>query len=136
MSHPKLILLLPAAAGVITASLSGCGSEPEATPDPPRPVYTTVVPEPVAEIQRRFTGQVETAEGANLAFEVNGRATAVAAKEGARYKQGDVLAKVDDSSFRNQLTSDQATLKNAEERTEPYSQTVRIRERQSERSRW
>ncbi|MEM7012209.1 MAG: efflux RND transporter periplasmic adaptor subunit [Verrucomicrobiota bacterium] len=107
---PLQKLVLPAAAGALLVS---CGDDADVKPAPPRPVYTATVAEPTETVIRHFSGQVETAEGAGLAFEVSGRVTEVTAKEGTRYNAGDILAKIDDTSYQNQLTSDKATLDNA-----------------------
>lgn len=107
---PLQKLVVPAAAGALLVS---CGGDADVKPDPPRPVYTATVAAPTADVIRHFSGQVETAEGTGLAFEVSGRVTEVTAKEGTRYNKGDILAKVDDTSYQNQLTSDKATLDNS-----------------------
>ncbi len=114
---PKPIPFVALSASLLTAlaGLTGCGKEAPVAPAPPRPVLTVEVPAPSAIIERRYTGQVETAEGAALAFESGGRVVAVNAKEGTRYEAGTVLAKVDETSYRNQLNSAEASLTNAKQ---------------------
>ncbi|MEM6911916.1 MAG: efflux RND transporter periplasmic adaptor subunit [Verrucomicrobiota bacterium] len=95
--------------------LTGCYKKEVVETRPPRPVVSIVVPEPVAFETRRFSGLVESAEGAPLSFESGGRIVEVFAKEGQRYKQGEVLAQVDDSTYQNDVASAQASLTNAQQ---------------------
>ncbi|MEM7600167.1 MAG: efflux RND transporter periplasmic adaptor subunit [Verrucomicrobiota bacterium] len=102
---------------IVIVSLSffcGC-KEIETESFPPRPVRTVIVETPVSSIERSFSGQVENAEGAELAFESGGRVTKVIAKEGVRYSAGDVLAEVNESDYRSALQGAEATLLNAQQ---------------------
>jgi len=93
----------------------GCKSESEPAPVPPRPVYSFTVEEPSAQRVRRFSGQLKAAEGAGIAFEVAGRVVGVMAKAGTRYGEGEPLARIDETDFRNQLNDAQAKLINTQQ---------------------
>lgn len=97
------------------AVISGCGKKE--APDPPvlRPAYTFSVAEPVQTMSRSFSGLVEAADGADLAFEVGGRVIEVIAEEGKSYKKGAELAKLDVAEFENQLSSAQAQMLQAQQ---------------------
>ncbi len=104
-----LFLLLPAA----LLLPAGCG-RPASGPEPvTRPAICIVVPEPSTSIERAFSGVIDSVDGANLAFEVGGRVVEVPAKEGVRYREGEVLARLDTSEFENQLSAAQAQLTEA-----------------------
>lgn len=97
--------LLAVAVPILT---SGCSNEPDATPPPPRPIYTHTVSAPSAITRRIFSGQLEASEGADIAFEVTGRVTDVIAKEGANYQRGDIVAKLDNSEYQSALADETA----------------------------
>ncbi len=90
--------------------LTSCGK----TPPPPDPVIrlavTFVVPEVNGQIQRSFSGLVDSVRGTGIAFEVGGRVVEVIAKEGKRYQAGELLARLDTSEFQNQLNAANAQL--------------------------
>lgn len=92
---------------------SSCKRAAEAESFPPRPVKTTIVSVSSVSLERSFSGQVQNAEGAPLAFESGGRVTKVIAKEGVRYEKGDVLAEVDETTYRSALLGAEAALTNA-----------------------
>ncbi|MEM1297214.1 MAG: efflux RND transporter periplasmic adaptor subunit [Verrucomicrobiota bacterium] len=104
-----------AATLLVSVLLGGCAKEAEKQTYPPRPVRTLLVAKPTTMIERRFSGQVQTSEGAGLAFESGGRVTKVLAKEGTRYQTGDLLAQVDESNYRSELLSARANLTNAQQ---------------------
>lgn len=100
---------------ILALAMQGCGKNPEPTSQPLRPVYAIVVPQPNKTLTRTFSGQLAAAEGANLAFEVNGRVTAVYAKQGQAYPAGQLLAQIDTSDYSNSLDNAQASLTQAEQ---------------------
>lgn len=107
--------LVPLSGVVCLLALSGCGQKEPAKGLPPRPVHTLVTPEPTASNTRAFSGQLRTAEGVNLAFEVSGRVTKVFAVQGKSYTAGAVLARLDDSDYLNGLEDARANLTRAEQ---------------------
>jgi RND family efflux transporter MFP subunit len=83
---------------------AGCGKEAPPAPTPLRPAYTTRVAAPLAHVTRTFSGLVAATESSSVAFQVSGRVVEVVAKAGETYKQGDVLARIDDTDYRAQLS--------------------------------
>ena len=78
-----------------------------------RPVRTMLVKEPAPQVERSFSGLVDSAEGTGIAFEVAGRVIEVIAKEGIRYEKDAVLAKLDATEYENQLRGAEARLTEA-----------------------
>ena len=95
--------------------LAGCGKEEEVAPLAPRKVYTLTTQEPSNTTTRSFSGQLKTAEGVQLAFEVTGRLISVSAKQGREYSAGTKLAELDKSDYKNSLDNAQASLTQAEQ---------------------
>ncbi|MEM9282642.1 MAG: efflux RND transporter periplasmic adaptor subunit [Verrucomicrobiota bacterium] len=106
-------LALTTMTGLALLLVSGCkkATAPEALP--PRPVKTALVGSSATSIERSFSGQVQNAEGAPLAFESGGRVTQVIAREGVRYQEGDILAEVDETTYRSALLGAEAAMVNA-----------------------
>ncbi len=100
---------------LVSLILAGCGGEKSVVELPPRPVYTIVVPEPTSTSTRTFSGQLQAAEGVNLAFEVSGRVIEVLAKQGQFYAEGTLLARLDASDYQNSLDNAQAGLTQADQ---------------------
>lgn len=104
---------------ILTSSLfvllTGCGGAKEVVELPPRPVYTITVPEPSSTSTRTFSGQLQAAEGVNLAFEVGGRVVEVVAKQGQFYPADALLARLDDSDYQNGLDTARASLTQADQ---------------------
>ncbi len=95
--------------------LSGCGGDKQVVELPPRPVYTIAVPELSSTSIRTFSGQLQAAEGVNLAFEVGGRVIEVIAKQGQFYPANALLARLDDSDYQNSLDNARASLTQADQ---------------------
>ena len=96
--------------------LVGCGKRKAVLPAVPlRPVVTFTVESATELTERRFSGQIVSAEGTGIAFEVGGRVIEVLAKAGRRYEANAALARVDDTDYRNQLSDAQAQFTNAEQ---------------------
>ena len=81
----------------------------------PRKVYTLTTSEPTDTLTRSFSGQLNTSEGVNLAFEVSGRVVRVSAKQGQEYQAGEPLAELDKSDYQNNLETAQANLTQSEQ---------------------
>ncbi len=110
-----LSLSFPSSLAILLLGAGCSKAPPEENEYPTRPVVTALVPEPISTLERRFAGQVESAEGAPLAFESAGRVIAVDAKAGTRYEKGFALARVDDSNYQIQLLSAKAALTKAQQ---------------------
>lgn len=105
---------------IITLSLIstlpfGCSKQEEVAPVAPRKVYTLTTTEPTNTTTRSFSGQLNTSEGVNLAFEVSGRVISVSAKQGQEYQTGTILAELEKSDYQNNLETARANLTQAEQ---------------------
>jgi RND family efflux transporter MFP subunit len=83
--------------------LSSCGDEVEIASAPPRPVIVQTIAEAQGSEIRSFSGVVVASGSTTLGFEVAGRITAVIAKEGRRYQEGDLLAQLDVANLSSDL---------------------------------
>ena len=111
MKSPSILLSL-----TFVLLFVGCGKKKAGLPPVPlRPVVTFTVKPATELIVRRFSGQVDSAEGTGIAFEVGGRVVEVLAKAGRKYEASAPLARVDDTDYRNQLSDAQAQFTNAEQ---------------------
>ncbi len=113
MSHPFHFTISWFAVPCIAMVFAGCGKPEPIAPQKPRPVYTIEVEAPESTIRRSFSGLVNSAEGVGIAFEVGGRVIDVYAEEGVRYKKDTILAKIDDTEYRNQMVGAEAQLTEA-----------------------
>ena len=95
--------------------LISCSPNADEEPEPPRPVFSVEVETPNPVVERSFSGLVRPAEGAPLSFEVAGRIVELRAKQGMRFKIGEVLAKLDATDYLTQLEGAQAQLTEAEQ---------------------
>ena len=82
----------------------------------PRPVKTVTLESPDHLAERRFTGRTRAAERAWLAFRVGGEINKIAVETGDRVTTGDLLARLDQSDFRNRVDELEATLAAAQAR--------------------
>ena len=78
--------------------LTGCGSEEPAGPQAPRPVVTFQVEEPVAHVDRSFSGATAVVGSVEFGFEVSGRIVEIKAVSGQTYGEGTELARIDTSA--------------------------------------
>ncbi len=108
-------LHLPIILAIGFSVLTSCSPPPDPPANLPRPVFTITVEPPVTEIERAFSGLVESAEGVGIAFEVGGRVVEVIAEDGVRYEEGALLARIDDTEYRNQLIGSEAQLTEAQQ---------------------
>ena len=90
-------------------------AEDERAPLKPRVVKTFQVAEPTETYQRSFSGQLKASEGTGIGFQVNGRILSLDVKVGSRIEADEVLARLDDSDYQNQLTDANAKLSQARE---------------------
>ncbi|MEM7697776.1 MAG: efflux RND transporter periplasmic adaptor subunit [Verrucomicrobiota bacterium] len=112
MNPEKILSLRPLLVGVFlpgAIAVVSCQKQEEAAvPRKPRPVITYEVPAASDVVRRSFSGLVDSASGAGIAFEVSGRVIEVIAKEGESYAAGDVLARLDTTEYENQLNAARA----------------------------
>ncbi|MDA7866465.1 efflux RND transporter periplasmic adaptor subunit [Verrucomicrobia bacterium] len=88
-------------------------AEEESAPLKPRVVKTFQVSEPSETYQRSFSGQLKASEGTGIGFQVNGRILDLDVKVGSRIEAEEVLARLDDSDYQNQLADANAKLSQA-----------------------
>lgn len=95
---------------------TGCGSEKETDKGEPdlRPVKTFTVGANNGGLRREFPGVVDALNKADLAFRVSGELQSMLVNEGDEVKLGQVIAKLDDTDYKIQLESYQASYDQAE----------------------
>ncbi|MEM9572953.1 MAG: efflux RND transporter periplasmic adaptor subunit [Pseudomonadota bacterium] len=104
-------------AGVI--ALSACSPSPEIESElPPRPTKTMIVEgvEPFETL--RLPAIIEASELSVLTFQVPGQINELPVSAGDEVQQGQVLARLDDRDYRNQLASAQAAFDRADQEYE------------------
>ena len=91
-------------------------TKPEETPPDTsvRPLKSLVVGEAIRRPVLRFPGTLDADTGVDLSFEVGGRIVEFPVVRGQRVEKGDILAKLDDSDYKNQVKDAQAQLDLAE----------------------
>ncbi|MEO0699130.1 MAG: efflux RND transporter periplasmic adaptor subunit [Pseudomonadota bacterium] len=104
--------LLPAVAAWLIA---GCSGEAvlEAGPEP-KTVKIATAQKSSSALQNTYPASVRSVRSTDLAFQVSGRVVVWRALEGTRFRKGDVIARLDDRSFRNAVTQAQAEFRNAQ----------------------
>jgi len=111
-------------------ALAGCEEEAPAPEERIRAVKTVVVQDLASDQLRKFPGTIEPVESSQLSFEVDGIVQAVQVDVGDRFKKGDVLAYLDNQSYRLNVESARAALSRAsavlEERQSAYERETRI----------
>jgi len=124
--------LLGLALGLV---LAGCRAEPGAAEPPPRPVAWTEARPADDAARRSLAAVIRAAERTTLSFEVSGRIESVAVDIGDRFERGDVLAQLDDRTFRLRLQQKKAELSQARaSAAEAAAQLKRIRAVLAERA--
>ena len=93
-------------------SLNACDSadteSTEALAEVARPAKIVPVMAAGINVLRRFPGTLEASNKADLAFRVGGQLAELPAQAGMRVKQGDLLARLDDTDYQNSLKERQA----------------------------
>ncbi len=107
-----LALLIAAVAAVFFYH----GAEPveDDTPLPVRPVKSVVVGPPTSIPHLQFPGVVDASASVDLSFEVNGRIVEFPVSRGQEVKEGQLLARLDDRNYANQVKNAEAELAYAE----------------------
>jgi len=103
-------------------------ADPEEAPavDVVRPVKSLVVGESLVRPVLRLPGTVDAAAGVDLSFEVPGRIVEFPVLRGSEVEKGDVLAKLDDSDFKNRVKDAQAQLDVAESTLKRMKKALKI----------
>lgn len=96
------------------ALLVGCGSEPEATAPPPRPVRAVTVARQAAGVPVVLTGRVQAQDEAGLAFRISGRMIERTVNLGDRVTAGQVVARLEPHNETNALRAAEANLRAAQ----------------------
>ena len=94
--------------------LSACSKPPVEFKEAIRPIAWQAVEVSNLDQVRRLSGTVQPLESANLSFQVGGKVAGVEVNLGDTVKKGDVLATLDQRSFRLSLQSAQARLQQAQ----------------------
>jgi len=104
---------------ILTTSLAGCflscSKETPTAKSEPRAAITYIVQAPQLEVTRKFSGVSQSADSAELGFEISGRIIELPAVSGTRYTKGTILAKLDTTSLEAQLRQSQAEATRATE---------------------
>ena len=103
---------------LVSAFLGGCEKDAAEPEERIRAVKTIVVGDLASDQLRKFPGVVEPVESSQLSFEVDGIVQAVNVDIGDRFKKGDVLAHLDNQSFRLNVASANAALSRAKAQLE------------------
>ena len=102
--------LLLAAAVAMVFLYKGGKPEADNTPPPVRPVKSMLVGPPPRVPAVHFPGTVDARAGVDLSFEVGGRIVEFPATRGQEVKEGDVLARLDDRDYANNVKTAEAEL--------------------------
>ena len=106
-----IVLLLAAVAAVFFYEPKPATDD---TPPPVRPVKSMVVGPAPRVPSVHFPGVVDARPGVDLSFEVGGRIVEFPATRGLEVKEGDVLARLDDRDYANDVKTAKAELAYAE----------------------
>lgn len=112
------------------AFLGGCEKEVVEQEERIRAVKTIVVGDRASDRLRTFPGTIEPVESSKLSFEVAGIVQEVQVDVGDRFKKGDVLAHLDNQSYRLSMESAKAAVSRAsaqlEEKQSAFERETRI----------
>jgi len=92
--------------------MTGCSPPPPAQADVVRPVKVIKLEGRGTRGRRVFPGTVQGAQQARLSFRVAGPLTQLAAREGLRVRQGELLAQIDARDFQTAVRNSEANLAN------------------------
>ena len=99
---------------VLVTVLTACQEQPPEPVETVRAIRTITLTEPASGRMRRFSGVVEAADSASVSFEVAGNVSEVKVDMGERISEGQVLAVLDDQTFKLNVTAAQADVGRAE----------------------
>lgn len=102
----------PLLAVLLAAIISGCNQSdaPSATPAeaPARPAKIVPVTHSVINLERDYPATLEASQHVDLAFRVGGQLSQLPARAGMPISEGDLLAQLDDTDYRNSVDIQQA----------------------------
>ncbi len=117
-------------AALVALVLPACDRHgPDSTaagPEQPRPVKTTILEDPDQLAERSFTGRTQARHRAWISFRVGGAIEAMSGQVGDEVEQGEVLARLDDSDYANEVEELEASLEAAQAR-QAYALTEYLR---------
>lgn len=93
-------------------------------------LYVRTAANPAADNTLRISGNVEAHESV-VSFKVQGRIVELPVQEGQSVKQGDLLARLDDDDYRQQVSMDEATVRTREAELELAVAGSRVQEIQA-----
>ena len=93
--------------------LTACGEPPPPTAERVRAIKTVTGSERGSGQTRRFPGVIEAVDTSSLSFEVAGNTREILVDVGARVKEGEVLATLDDTPFRLNVDAAQSEVSRA-----------------------
>jgi RND family efflux transporter MFP subunit len=99
---------------VFMSLLVACSEQPPPPVETIRTIRAMTVTEPASGRMRRFSGVVEAADTARISFEVSGTTQTVKVEVGEKVKKGQVLATLDDRTFKLDVTAAQAEVGRAQ----------------------
>ncbi len=110
------------------AALLACSEQAPPPVENVRAIRSFEVGDPAAGMKRRFSGVVEAADTSSISFEVPGNVQAVNVEVGQNITKGQVLAVLDDRTFRMSVEAARAAVGRAEvERNDARSELDRLR---------
>ena len=109
----EFVVKISIAIVVSLLALSACSEQSAPSKETIRPIAWTEVKAHALTQMRRLAGTTAAVEKASLSFLVGGKVSTVAVKLGQSFKQGDVLATLDQRSFTLNYQSAQAKLEQA-----------------------
>jgi multidrug efflux system membrane fusion protein len=109
----EYVVKISVAIMVSLLALSACSEQSKPPPENIRPIAWTEVKSHALTQTRRLAGTTAAVEKASLSFLVGGKVSTVLVKLGQSFKQGDVLATLDQRSFTLNYQSAQAKLEQA-----------------------
>jgi multidrug efflux system membrane fusion protein len=98
----------------VLALVTACSEPPPPPTEAIRSIRTITVTEPATGKMRRFSGVVEAADTSSISFEVPGNVQEVNVEVGERVTRGQVLAVLDDRTFKLNVEAAQAAVGGAE----------------------
>ena len=115
---------------VLVSTLTACSEQaPPPTIETVRAIRTITVTEPASGKMRRFSGVVEAADTSSISFEVPGNVRQVKVDVGGRVSKGQVLAVLDEQTYRLNVEAAQAAVRRAEvERTDARAYLGRLQD--------
>jgi multidrug efflux system membrane fusion protein len=99
---------------VLASALMACSEQPPEPIETVRAIRTVTLTEPASGRMRRFSGVVEAADTSSVSFEVPGNVQEVKVDVGERISKGQVLAVLDERTFRLNVKAAEADVGRAE----------------------